>query len=51
LHSFVTSNNAFAEAVTDKNVVIAVERIREHSSILWDMVNKGQIGYELSAIL
>jgi carbonic anhydrase len=41
-----SSNNAFVQAVTDKNVVLTVERIRERSPILRDMVNKGQIGLE-----
>ena len=39
-----SSNNAFVQAVADKNVLLTVERIRERSPILRDMVNKGQIG-------
>jgi carbonic anhydrase len=40
-----TSSNAkFVQAVTDKNVVLTVERIRERSSILRGMADKGQIG-------
>jgi carbonic anhydrase len=39
-----SSNNAFVQAVADKNVVLTVERIRERSPILRDMANKGQIG-------
>ena len=39
-----SKNNKFVQAVTDKNVVLTVERIRERSPILRDMVNKGQIG-------
>jgi carbonic anhydrase len=30
--------------VADKNVVLTVERIRERSPILRDMINKSQIG-------
>jgi carbonic anhydrase len=39
-----SGNKAFVKAVTDKNVVLTVERIRERSPILRDMVDKGQIG-------
>jgi carbonic anhydrase len=39
-----SGNNAFVQAVTDKNVVLTVERIRERSPILRDMADKGQIG-------
>ena len=39
-----SSNNAFVQAVTAKNVVLTVERIRERSPILRGMVDKGQIG-------
>ncbi len=39
-----SKNNAFVQAVTDKNVVLTVHRIRERSPILRDMVNKGDIG-------
>jgi len=39
-----SKNNAFVQAVTDKNVVLTVERIRERSTILRNMVDKGQIG-------
>ena len=39
-----SSNNAFVQAVADKNVVLTVERIRERSSILRGMADKGQIG-------
>ena len=37
-------NARFVQAVTDKNVVLTVERIRERSPILRGMVDKGQIG-------
>ena len=39
-----SKNNKFVQAVTHKNVVLTVERIRERSPILLDMVKKGQIG-------
>lgn len=39
-----STNNAFVRAVTDKNVVLTVERIRERSPILRGMVDKGIIG-------
>lgn len=39
-----SNNKAFVQAVTDKNVLLTVELIRERSSILRDMINKGQIG-------
>ena len=35
-------DNVFVQAATDKNVVLTVERIRERSPILRDMVDKGQ---------
>ena len=38
-----SANNAFVKAVTDKNVVLTVERIRERSPILREMIKKGQI--------
>ena len=40
----ISKNNKFVQAVADKNVVLTVERIRERSPILLDMVKKGQIG-------
>lgn len=39
-----SGNNAFVQAVADKNVVLTVKRIRERSPILRDMADKGQIG-------
>jgi carbonic anhydrase len=39
-----SSNRAFVQAVTDKNVALTVQRIRQRSPILLDMVNKGDIG-------
>ena len=39
-----SGNKAFVQAVTDKNVVLTVERIRKRSPILMDMVDKDQIG-------
>ncbi len=39
-----SKNAKFVQAVTDKNVVLTVERIRKRSSILRGMVDKGQIG-------
>jgi carbonic anhydrase len=39
-----SKNNKFVQAVTDKNVVLTIERIRERSPILLGMVDKGQIG-------
>jgi carbonic anhydrase len=39
-----SKNAKFVQAVTYKNVVLAVERIRKRSSILKGMVDKGQIG-------
>ena len=39
-----SKNNQFVQAVTDKNVVLTVARIRERSPILRGMVDKGQIG-------
>ena len=39
-----SKNDKFVQAVTDKNVVLTVERIRERSPILRGMVDEGQIG-------
>ncbi len=39
-----SKNYKFVQAVTDKNVVLTVESIRERSHILRLMVDKGQIG-------
>jgi len=39
-----SKNNKFVRAVADKNVVLTVERIRERSPIIRDMINRGQIG-------
>ena len=39
-----SANDAFVKAVTEKNVVLTVERIRERSPILRDLVDKGKIG-------
>lgn len=39
-----SKNAEFVQAVTDKNVVLTVERIRERSPILRDMADTGQIG-------
>jgi len=39
-----SKNSKFVQAVTKKNVLLTVERIRKRSSILRDMVDKGQIG-------
>ena len=39
-----SKNDQFVQAVTDKNVVLTVERIRERSPILRGMADKGQIG-------
>ena len=39
-----SKNNEFVQAVTDKNVTLTVERIRERSPILRGMADKGQIG-------
>jgi carbonic anhydrase len=39
-----SKNGKFVQAVTDKNVVLTIERIRERSPILLGMVDKGQIG-------
>ncbi|MGA8180410.1 MAG: carbonic anhydrase family protein [Desulfobacterales bacterium] len=39
-----SKNDKFVQAVTDKNVVLTVERIRERSPILQGMVDEGQIG-------
>ena len=39
-----SKNHAFVRAVTDKNVMLAEQRIRERSPILLDMIIKGEIG-------
>ena len=39
-----SKNDKFVQAVTHKNVVLTVERIRERSPILRGMVDEGQIG-------
>ena len=39
-----SKNDKFVQAVTDKNVLLTVERIRERSPILRGMADKGQIG-------
>ena len=39
-----SSNQAFVQAVANKNVALTVERIRERSPILRGMADKGQIG-------
>ena len=39
-----SKNGKFVQAVTDKNVVLTVARIRERSPILRGMADKGQIG-------
>jgi carbonic anhydrase len=39
-----SKNAKFVQAVSDKNVVLTLERIRERSTILRDMADKGQIG-------
>lgn len=39
-----SKNVKFVQAVSDKNVVLTVERIRERSPILRNMVENGQIG-------
>jgi carbonic anhydrase len=38
-----SSNGAFVQAVTDKNVVLTIRRIRQRSSILSDLADKGAI--------
>ncbi len=38
-----SKNKAFVQAVTDKNVVLTVERIRQRSSILREMASSGEI--------
>ncbi len=38
-----SKNAKFVQAVTDKNVVLTIERIRKRSSILREMEDKGQI--------
>ncbi len=39
-----SGNAAFVQAVADKNVELTVQRIRERSPILRDMVDNGDIG-------
>ncbi len=39
-----SANNAFVKAVTEKNVVLTIERIRQRSRILKDLVDKSQVG-------
>ena len=39
-----SQNDKFVQAVTDKNVVLTLERIQERSPILRSMADKGQIG-------
>jgi carbonic anhydrase len=39
-----SANNAFVKAVTEKNVVLTVGRIKQRSRILRNMIDKGQIG-------
>ena len=39
-----SKNDKFVQAVSDKNVGLTIERIRERSPILRGMVDKGQIG-------
>jgi len=39
-----SSNEAFVQAVAEKNVVLTVDRIRQRSSILRDMADSGKIG-------
>jgi carbonic anhydrase len=38
-----SANDAFVQAVTDKNVVLTMQRIRERSTILRDLADKGKI--------
>ncbi|MFC1835591.1 carbonic anhydrase family protein [Thermodesulfobacteriota bacterium] len=38
------ANSAFVKAVTDKNVVLTVERIRKRSPVLRELVDKGKLG-------
>lgn len=38
-----SANDAFVQAVAEKNVVLTMERIRQRSSILRDMADKGDI--------
>lgn len=38
-----SANDAFVQAVSEKNVVLTMERIRQRSSILRDMADKGDI--------
>ena len=39
-----SKNDKFVQAVAEKNVVLTLARIRERSSILREMIDKGQIG-------
>ena len=39
-----SSNEAFVQAVAEKNVVLTMERIRQRSSLLRDMADSGKIG-------
>lgn len=39
-----SANGAFVQAVADKNVALTIDRIRQRSSILRDMADKGDIG-------
>ena len=39
-----SANATFVQAVADKNVALTIERIRQRSSILRDMADKGDIG-------
>ena len=39
-----SANEAFVQAVAEKNVVLTIDRIRQRSTILRDMADKGDIG-------
>jgi carbonic anhydrase len=39
-----SANKSFVDAVTNKNVILTVDRIRERSPILRKMIDKGEIG-------
>lgn len=39
-----SGNAAFVQAVADKNVELTIKRIRERSSILQGMTERGEIG-------
>lgn len=39
-----SANGAFVQAVAEKNVMLTIERIRQRSSILRDLADKGEIG-------